>query len=148
MRLFRDQAHSGDAFGWVQDEQARTQKIKEARTWAMQSQSRRKILDALELAKSDRAIAVVASDLDRHRHLLNCPNGTLNLHTGELSPHRREDLLTKVTRGSYVPGTMHPLWEKTLQTFQPDDAMRLFLRRFLGSSLEGGNPQKKLEVVS
>jgi putative DNA primase/helicase len=144
MRLFRDQAHSGDAFDWVQDEQARAKKIKEASAWAIQSQSRRKILDALELAKSDRTIAVVASDLDRHRHLLNCPNGTLNLHTGELSLHRREDLLTKVTRGSYVPGATHPLWEKTLETFQPDDTMRRFLQRFLGSSLEGGNPQKKL----
>jgi putative DNA primase/helicase len=34
--------------------------------------------------------------------------------------------------------------EKTLETFQPDAAMRSFLQRFIGSSLEGGNPQKKL----
>jgi putative DNA primase/helicase len=68
----------------------------------------------------------------------------LNLHTGELYPHRREDLLTKITRGSYVPKATHPFWKETLKTFQPDVAMRSFLQRFLGSSLEGGNPHKKL----
>jgi putative DNA primase/helicase len=144
MRLFRDQVQIADAFDWAQDDQARSKTHKEASAWATQSQARRKILDALELAKSDPAIAVGASDLDRHRHLLNCPNGTLNLHTGELYPHRREDLLTKITRGSYVPKATHPFWKETLKTFQPDVAMRSFLQRFLGSSLEGGNPHKKL----
>jgi putative DNA primase/helicase len=89
----------------------------------------------------------VASDLDQHRHLLNCLIGTLNLHTGEFYPHRREDLLTKVTRGSYVPGATYPLWEKTLETFQPDVAMRSFLQRFIGSSLAGGNRHKKFAFV-
>jgi putative DNA primase/helicase len=98
----------------------------------------------IDLSKTEPGVYVLPSDLDRHRHLVNLPNGTLNLHTKELSPHRREDLLTKLTRGSYIKGATHPLWEKTLSLFLPDKAIRAFVQRAVGSGIEGGNAEKRL----
>jgi hypothetical protein len=56
--------------------------------WALKSQEHRHIKHMIDLAKTEPGVYVLPSDLDRHRHLVNLPNGTLNLHTKELYPHR------------------------------------------------------------
>jgi putative DNA primase/helicase len=112
--------------------------------WALKSQEHRHIKHMIDLAKTEPGVYVLPSDLDRHRHLVNLPNGTLNLHTKELYPHRREDLLTKLTRGAYSKGATHPLWDKTLALFLPNPAIRAFVQRAVGSGIEGGNAEKRL----
>ena len=39
-------------------------------------------------------LAILPSQFDADPWLLNCANGTINLRTGELQPHRREDFIT------------------------------------------------------
>jgi putative DNA primase/helicase len=112
--------------------------------WALKSQEHRHIKHMIDLAKTEPGVYVLPGDLDRHRHLVNLPNGTLNLHTKELYPHRREDLLTKLTRGAYSKGATHPLWDKTLALFLPNPAIRAFVQRAVGSGIEGGNAEKRL----
>jgi putative DNA primase/helicase len=55
------------------------------------------------LREAQPAIAVTPADLDTHPDLLNCSNGTLNLRTGCLRPHRREDFITKLVHHDYDP---------------------------------------------
>ena len=42
--------------------------------------------------------------------LFNCLNGTLDLRTGQLRPHRREDLITKMAPVAYNPDADCPRW--------------------------------------
>ena len=46
------------------------------------------------LAKSEPGMAVMPDTFDTNPFLLNVNNGTINLCTGELQPHTRDDLLT------------------------------------------------------
>jgi putative DNA primase/helicase len=48
--------------------------------------------------------------MDRDPFLLNVFNGTLDLRTGKLRPHRREDLLTKLAPAEFKPNATCPLW--------------------------------------
>jgi putative DNA primase/helicase len=50
----------------------------------------------LKLAQSEAGIPVSPDDLDQNQWLLNCANGCLDLHTGEINPHDPHDLLTKL----------------------------------------------------
>lgn len=76
-------------------------------------------------------------DVDRDPYLLNCQNGTLDLHTLELREHDPADLITKVTGAAYVPGAYSNDWERFLESSLPDADVREFLQRYAGVSLIG-----------
>ncbi|MDA2929769.1 phage/plasmid primase, P4 family, partial [Acidobacteria bacterium AH-259-O06] len=57
---------------------------------------------------------ITTKDLDSHPFLLNCRNGTLDLKTGELREHRREDYLTKLVHFEYNPKAECPQFRKFL----------------------------------
>lgn len=54
------------------------------------SESERSLNALVNLSRTDPRIAVSVVAFDTHPHLLNCNNGTIDLRTGELLPHRRE----------------------------------------------------------
>lgn len=95
------------------------------------------VAGALTLASTEADIAVSPDDLDADPFLLNCTNGTLDLRTGELRDHDPGDLLTKVTGAAYHPDADGPEWNKFLKRVQPDEAMRAYLARLFGQTLEG-----------
>ena len=49
---------------------------------------------ALLLAQSETPIAAMADAFDFDPWLLNVLNGTIDLRTGELRPHQRDDMIT------------------------------------------------------
>src|SRR5262245_53469517 len=49
------------------------------------------------LARADRTHARATEDFDANPWLLNTPDGTIDLQSGESRPHRRADGMTKVT---------------------------------------------------
>lgn len=69
-----------------------------------------------------------ASDFDAHPDLLNVGNGVVDLRTGELGPHDRALLLTKITRVSYRPGATHPDWDQALTAMPPEVASWMQVR--------------------
>src|SRR3989442_8375864 len=126
---------------WLEAAHARTaeerdQLLKHAR----RSEGEAGIRHALELAKSD--LAVRPADLDADPWLLNCPNGTLELRTQTLRPHRREDYLTKLTRAPYEPEAWHVMWEMFLQAAIPDEGARAYAQRFAGYCLTGSTREE------
>lgn len=78
-----------------------------------------------------------APESDVNPWLLNCANGTLDLHTLELKPADPKDLITKVTRAAYVPGASSARWEQFLESSLPDPEVRDFLQRYSGLTLVG-----------
>jgi putative DNA primase/helicase len=107
--------------------------------WAKESESRRtqensaaiaRYLDGIEIRK-------FSDVFDTHPLLLNVKNGTIDLRTGELLPHRREDFLTKVVPIEYDPKAECPKFSKFLDETLPDDGLVGYLSRFAGYCLTG-----------
>jgi putative DNA primase/helicase len=68
--------------------------------------------------------------------LLNCANGTIDLRTGALREHRREDLLAKWTPVVYDKDAQCLLFTHFVGEIMGDDGeLRDFLQRALGYSL-------------
>lgn len=73
------------------------------------------------LVESLRAVLRVDSeDLDADPDLLTCGNGTVDLRTGELRPHSRDDLITYMTPVPYDPSATHPDWDAVLSSIRED----------------------------
>jgi putative DNA primase/helicase len=91
----------------------------------------------VELATSEPGIPVLPHELDQDPWLSNCLNGTLNLKTRELQPHRREDLITKLAPVAYDPKARSARWDDFLTRVLPDESVRGYVQRAAGYSLTG-----------
>ncbi len=91
----------------------------------------------IALAQSEEGIPVRIDDLDADPWILNVRNGTIDLKTGELREHRREDLITKIAPVEYDPDAKAPAWEAFLERILPSEAIRRFVQRIMGYSLTG-----------
>ncbi len=91
----------------------------------------------IALAQSEEGIPVRIDDLDADPWILNVRNGTIDLKTGELREHRREDLITKIAPVEYDPDAKAPAWEAFLERILPSEAIRRFVQRIIGYSLTG-----------
>lgn len=82
-------------------------------------------------AQSMGTIPLVPETCDTDPWLLNCRNGTLDLRTGVLRPHRREDLLTRCVPVAYIPEAPCPIawpraqWQEPLPAGAPRAAWSL-----------------------
>lgn len=85
--------------------------------WGMESEKRDRISAMLNLAEAEEGIPILPDTMDRDPWSFNCLNGTIDLRTGALRPHRREDLITKLCPLNYIPGADCPLWDGTLNLF-------------------------------
>lgn len=98
--------------------------------------SARTIAAVEKLARSDRQHASLTEDWDRDPWLLNTSGGTVELRTGKLRPHRREDLLTKITAAT--PAGDCPIWRAFLARVTDGDIeLQRFLQRVAGYALTG-----------
>lgn len=111
---------------------------------ARRSESATAIKAMLELARSD--VPISPEDLDAHPYLLNTPNGTVDLRTGETREHRREDFLTKITGADYRPDTPAPVWESFIERVLPSPGLRRFVQRSAGYSATGDTSEQCLFI--
>jgi putative DNA primase/helicase len=73
-----------------------------------------------------------------HNWRLNCLNGTIDLRTGTIRAHRREDLLTKRCPVAYDADATCPQWLAFLHDVTAgNQALIDYLRRAVGYSLTG-----------
>lgn len=77
------------------------------------------------------------ADFDADPWLLNCQNGTIDLRTGELREHRRDDLITKVAPVEYDPNAQAPIFAGFLERIIPNADIRGFVQRAFGMALAG-----------
>jgi putative DNA primase/helicase len=83
-------------------------------------------------------VPILPAQLDADPFVLNCLNRTLDLKTGELLPHRREDLLSKLAPVEYDPGARCPLWLSCLDTWMDGRTGLIdYLQRVTGYALTG-----------
>jgi putative DNA primase/helicase len=102
------------------------------------SESAPRIKSMIEMAKSEPGVSVMPDQLDADHYVLNVLNGTLDLRTGELFPHRRERLITKLAPVEYDPQAACPTWRDFLQRISAEnDELIGFLQKAVGYSLTG-----------
>lgn len=115
---------------------------------AARTEGERKLVAMMSLAQSEPGVPVVPGQLDTDPWLLNVLNGTLDLRTGELRPHRREDLLTKLAPVAYNPETSCPTREAFLaRLFGETSDVTAYLQRFCGYCLTGSTQEHVLNIA-
>jgi putative DNA primase/helicase len=95
------------------------------------------------MAKADRSHAMTVEQWDADPWLLNTPQETINLRSGEARRHRREDYCTKQTLSGLGDGC--GTWLHLLDTITDgDDQLQAFLRRVAGYLLTGATSEHAL----
>lgn len=100
---------------------------------AKRSQSRRAIEAMLWLARSEPGIPARLGEFDSDGWVLNVANGTLDLRTGQLRPHRREDLISNLSGIAFDPQAEAELWDAFLwRVTARNEELYGYLRRLVG----------------
>ncbi len=95
------------------------------------------------LAKSDRKHAATSDEWDADLWLLNTPGGVVDLRTGRMRPHERDDRMTRIA--SATPRGACPHWLAFIdQVTQGDKAFADYLQRFAGYCLTGSTQEHAL----
>jgi putative DNA primase/helicase len=116
--------------------------------WAARSESRDRIKAMVELAQHDPAVTIEPEEFDNDPWLLNCLNGTLNLKTGELQSHRRENLITKLSPVVYDPTATCPRWEKFLnEIFCCNSKLIAYIQKVCGYVLTGSTREQDFYLL-
>ena len=106
--------------------------------WAIKSESRARLDSMVALAANHAGVLVQPSEMDADPWLLCVNNGVVNLRTGELRPHDRDDLITKLAPVRFTPDAPAPRWKRFLaEVFEPHPDLVPFLQRAIGYSLTG-----------
>jgi len=115
---------------------------------AKNSQKRSRLVDMITIAQSEEGIPILEEDFDRNEMLLNCQNGIIDLTTGELLPHDRDKLMTKIIPASYDPDALCPEWDKFLDTVSAGEKSLVnYIRKAVGYSLTGKASEQVLFII-
>lgn len=107
------------------------------RHW-LASQGAARLAAMVTLAATEPGVPVTIADLDSDPFALNVANGTVDLRTGRLRPHRGGDLHTKLAPVDYDEAAACPLWDRFLDdVFDGDGELIAFMRRLVGYALTG-----------
>lgn len=97
---------------------------------------RKTMEDVRKIAASDPKIAVGEEIFDQDPMVLNTLAGTVDLRTGAIGPHRRENYITKLARVRPAPGC--PGWNDFLHTIMGGDVEKIgYLQRIFGYAATG-----------
>jgi putative DNA primase/helicase len=118
----------------------------------LKSEAAPRINAMLDLARSEPGIPILPAEMDRDAWLFNCANGTLELKTGKLREHRREDYITKLCGVEYHPSAKAPLFDQFLRDVfarntppATADLIR-YLQRLFGYCLTGAVTEHILPI--
>jgi putative DNA primase/helicase len=115
---------------------------------AKRSQSKNSIEAAIWLTRSEPGIRARLTQFDADGWLFNVTNGTLDLRTGQLRPHRREDLISNIVEIAFDPEASCELWDGFLwRVLDRNDELYAYLRRFVGYLLVGDTSEQSLHFL-
>lgn len=103
------------------------------------------IRNVAALAESDPVMQVTTDQLDADIYLLNCKNGIVDLRSGQLLPHDRAKLCTKVTAVEVDFDRGCPQWNAFLnEACNGDMELKAYLQRLAGYSATGSTKEHVL----
>jgi putative DNA primase/helicase len=94
------------------------------------------------------SVYVAVHDFDNRPDLLSFRNGTVELRTGRLRPHAKEDMLTYCLALDYDADAQCPRWEAFLQEIMPGmPEMPAYLQRLIGYGITGNTGEQCFAVL-
>ena len=111
-------------------------KAKKMVRWATESQMVARLNAMVEIAKS--SLTIDHATLDADPWILTVENGAIDLKTGQLREHRRDDFCTKLASVTFDAGAKCPTWDTFLARAMGGDVELVgFLARLIGYGLTG-----------
>ena len=133
-----------DVAGTIKESKERERLVRHALSY----EAKKKLDAMIALAASRLDIVVLPEQLDRNKWLLNVNNGTLDLRTGELREHRREDLITKLAPVRHDPEAKATLFEIFLNDiFAGNQDVIRFVQRAIGYAITGDMSEQCLFIT-
>lgn len=117
--------------------------------FAMRTQDKRALGRMIEMARSETVILVdtYGKLFDREPWLFNAANGTIDLRTGELRPHNRDDYLTRISPVEYDQAAVCPRYLTFLAAiFAGDSDLVAYIRGLSGVCITGDVSEHMLNV--
>lgn len=106
--------------------------------WAIKCHDASRIRSMVNLAAKSARVSITSADLDNDSWIINVRNGIVNLRTGELVPHDRLRLCTKIANTTYDPYAICPRWVSFLDwAMNGDSNLVNMLQRIVGYCLTG-----------
>lgn len=124
---------------------ARASLTKDVVNFAVSTSGAGRLAAMLKLAAAEVSLSI--EELDANPWFLNCLNGTVDLRTGELRPHRREDNLTKLTATKYDPNADSHSWDSFLEGVFDQQSTIDFVQRLAGYSITGDVSEQILPIA-
>jgi P4 family phage/plasmid primase-like protien len=106
--------------------------------WANNQRYAGKIKDTMNMLKGRETLWCESDDFDVDPYLFNVANGVVDLRTGELKPHDRTFMCSKISKNiKYDPDAECPEFERFLRLVQPNEVHRKYLQRLMGYTIIG-----------
>ena len=100
------------------------------------------------LKECEHLLPVTNETFDKDFDLFNTQNGYLNLKTGELKEHDKQQYFTKISNVEYTDKSDCPKWEEFLNDiFLGNQELIKFIQRAVGYSLSGYTTEQVLMVL-
>lgn len=116
--------------------------------WASASKNQAKVESMLAAARSMAPFTLDIKSLDVDPFLLSVDNGTLNLQTGELQPHKREDYISCISPVVYDHDAKCPHFEKFVgRMFNDNKPLIDYVLDMLGYCLTGDTNIQRFWVL-
>ena len=101
----------------------------------LRSENASRLAAMISLAATLEPVPLRPEQLDADPWALNVRNGTLDLRTGQLRPHRRDDLITKLAPVDYDHEAVAPTWLAFLERVLPNPETRRYVQLACGYSV-------------
>jgi putative DNA primase/helicase len=112
------------------------------------SESEGRLNAMVSLARSEPGVPVRPADFDSDPMVFNCLNGTIDLKTGTLREHCRDDLASKIAPVESDPNAVCPTWLKFLGRITNHSMeLSMYLQRCAGYSLTGDTNEHALFLL-
>jgi len=115
---------------------------------ALKSEYAGRIQSMISMAETEDGIPVRPGDLDKDGLLFNCLNGTVDLRTGKMREHRREDLISRLAPVNFDPDAKCPVFDRFLEKIMEDDPTLIqYSQRCIGYALSGDVSEQCMFVL-
>ena len=105
---------------------------------AIGSEQRARLEAALALARNFKPLADAGENWDKNPWLIASTNGVIDLHTGDIRPGERADLITMTTPVEYQKDAEAPRWMRFLdEVFDGNTELIIWLQKYFGYTLTG-----------
>lgn len=120
------------------------QKQKSITKFANETENLQKLKAMVNSARFQREVLIDIEQLDKDPYLFNVKNGTINLRTGQLQPHNKEDLISKQSFVKYDPTANCNNWLQFINKCMGGNQELIdYLQRVVGYIMTGDTSEQK-----